>query len=122
MNVFHLGHVIAERILFWENDEASMVLIRIGQLRAIDSEQEGTLYLCPYQIENLGCFELPIEFRSGMDAIDALQNAFVAIGATLREAQSQTGRRLCWGDRDNPTIGFPEECIDSDILIENTSE
>lgn len=108
MKTFRLGQIIAERTLFWEKDEDSKVIIKIGQPYPVEPEQVGTLYMCPYQIENLGSGELPVEFRGGMDSIDALQNALAAIGQSLYDAQSKVGGRLCWGDRSNPGLGFPD--------------
>lgn len=107
MKKFELGLVIAERTLFWENKEEAKVSIRIGQPRPVDPDNKGTLYMCTYHIENLGCLELPVEFRGGMDSIEALQNVFVAIGETLQYAQRKTGCKLRWGDSRNPRLGFP---------------
>jgi uncharacterized protein DUF6968 len=77
------------------------VFVRFG--RPEPDPTPGGDWQCPFQIVGIG--EDAVQFAFGVDAVQALQLAFVAVGARLFAAQDPQ-RTITWLGMSD--LGFPE--------------
>lgn len=77
------------------------VVVRLG--RPEPDPLPGGDWRCPFQIVGIG--DGAVQFSFGIDAVQALQLAFVIMGAQLFGANGQRQRITWFG---GPDLGFPE--------------
>ena len=100
---YELGEVIAERVLAAKTKEGKSceVSVLLGMPKPMPEAPYGDYY-CPYLIRGVGPEK--IGWAGGVDAIQAMQLAMVAIGAELENHQRQLGLEIAWVDG---SLGFP---------------
>jgi len=116
MKLNNLGVIIARRRLCWPGKEGNKITVLIGKPRPFAQSKRfpNRDYYCPYQI--LGVGDQEIRYAGGVDAVQALQLVFTAIGADLRHINKRRSSTLRWlvedqvleGDKYFTNCGFPE--------------
>ena len=93
------NRIIAERTLTFARNSDSHLVVR---LEAPEMNVASGDYLCRYHISGTD-IEIS-KYAAGLDAFQALQLAFIAIGANLVYLEQQTEDTLRWSD---VGLGFP---------------
>ena len=99
----NIGQVIATRKYHLVGDEKTILLVKIGMPVPSD---DGVDFYCPYEIV-AGRTE-SVEFAAGVDAIQALQLAVMAIASKVKLHNDRRGGRLRWLSDENTDLGFPD--------------
>lgn len=110
-----LGMIIARRTLRWPEKEGKQITVLIGKPRPFPRSKRFPHqdYYCPYRIVGIG--DQKLRRAGGVDAVQALQLVFRAIGADLRHINKRQSSKLRWvvedhvldGDEYFSNCGFP---------------
>jgi hypothetical protein len=98
-----LGEVIAQRkfTLLGEGGSREVIALLGTPVRLSDSID----YICPYQITGLGTEK--IRHSRGIDAFQAIQMAFLMLGADLYALNKESEGKLRWEGDGSGNLGFP---------------
>ncbi len=101
---YELGEIVAERRLLSvaQDGQTREVVILLGKPRPFPDAPYRDYY-CPYQIRGVGTEK--VGAAGGVDALQAMQLAMVAIGATLENVQKTCKVDLRWNDG-STDLGF----------------
>ncbi len=83
-------NVIAERELAWESDSSQRVRVLLEKPESIDG---GAEFRCWYRFEGSG-IDTRRRFAAGVDGLQAIQLALVAIAAHIEAIEKEWGGRL----------------------------
>jgi hypothetical protein len=111
-----LGVIIARRRLCWPGKEGNKITVLIGKPRPFPESKRFPHrdYYCPYQIVGVG--DQKTRYAAGVDAVQALQLVFTAIGIDLQLINKRRSSPLRWLVEDQVleghdyfnNCGFPE--------------
>jgi len=106
MQLENLGHIIATRILVFEEKGGSerTVNVRIGRPQMFSEPHDD--YFVPYQIVGIGSGK--VRYGAGVDSVQALQLMMRMIGADLEALNREYGGAIKWEAGQNEhDLGFP---------------
>jgi hypothetical protein len=123
MKLNSLGVIIARRKLYWSGKEDKKITVLIGKPRLSPKSKRfpNPDYYCPYQIVGVG--DQKTRYAAGVDAVQALQLVFTAIGIDIQLLNKRRSSPLKWlvqdevmecdekfkiGDEYFKSCGFPE--------------
>lgn len=113
MKLTSIGTVIARRDLALSG--GGKVVVEIGKPRKFRGSPD---YFCPFRIRGLGK-KVIMSMAGGVDAIQALELAFLRIGIALYIAPEAKSGKLSWGaGQVKGDLGFPLLDIAADLLPE----
>jgi hypothetical protein len=105
MKLESVGEIVAVRRLFLEGQEPSSgdILVKVGKPQQFP---DSTDYYCPYQITGVG--DEKVRYAGGIDAVQAIELAFRAIGIDLYVGiNREFDDRLRWEGDEHGDLGFP---------------
>lgn len=116
MKLNNLGVIIARRRLCWPGKEGNKIIVLIGKPRPFPQSKRFPHrdYYCPYQIVGVG--DQKMRYAGGIDAVQALQLVFSAIGIDLQHLNNRGLSTLKWvvedqvleGNEHFNNCGFPD--------------
>lgn len=105
MHLNSLGEVVAVRRLYIAGEEprTTEIVVMLGKPQQFE---DSTDYYCPFQVSVTG--NERIAYAGGIDAFQALQEAFRMIGMELYErVNPRVENRLRWEGDEEGDLGFP---------------
>jgi hypothetical protein len=102
-----VGPLVATRALDLRGE--TKVMVRLGRPERFSDSED---YYCPYEIRGIGAEH--VRYAGGVDAVQALELALKAIGATLYTSSEWQTKELTWNGGED--LGFPVPDSLSDLL------
>ena len=101
---FELGEVIPIRQLEFVQEDGTkqIVLVKLGKAQQFPDSAD---YYAPFQITGLG--SETILCAGGIDAVQAIQEAMLVIGAELLALSERSHGSLKWEGDEEGRLGFP---------------